>query len=137
MSFNFKLTLMVIGCLSVVASGGASYAHSKEISVKSGKQFSSAPLYSYDTRSCEYRQPPELKIKTPPLHGKMNTAMGQTVIQDSGVCHGKTVKGVSISYIPEAGYVGSDGAVVVVNYYNGSGHVFKSKDIAYTFDVEK
>lgn len=74
--------------------------------------------------NCSPDVPPNVRVMTPPQHGKIEIVPGDiyTHIKGEGAkCNGTTVRGLVSYYTSAPGYVGEDKAIIRESY--GDGHI--------------
>lgn len=92
-------------------------------------------FYQYNQETCAAMAPPRAKVKSV-KNGKIKTSIGAS-IHDSGVCKGKTFKGVRLHYTPNRGFRGQDKASVTLLmpvFVDGEG--VQSRTIRFNIDVK-
>jgi hypothetical protein len=69
--------------------------------------------YSRSNQSCEGIEPPALYLDKPPDHGTIcfrpgNIKLSEAIVGGLTHCLGRTIRGVSVIYLPRWGYIGPD-----------------------------
>lgn len=70
--------------------------------------------------NCTLRHVQTITVVTPPANGRIETRPGEVTIGPnwvgSGACEGTKLQGVRVFYVPNAGFAGSDKAMLEIGY---------------------